>query len=602
MIRARLLTAAALLAILALAAAFRLPRLAQRPMHADEANQAVKAGRLYETGKYEYDATDHHGPSLYWLTLPSLFLSGAKDLAGSQEVAYRIVPVIFGLGLIVLILLLADGLDWPAVVMAALLTAISPALVFYSRYYIQETLLVFFTLAALGCGWRYLRTHGMAWILAAGAAVGMMHATKETWILSAAAAIGAAGLTWGWSRSPEWWVRGAWYVVRGTCWRGSFKNRVRQFLNILAAMVTSRFFLHLLAASLTACLVAVAFFSMFGRNWEGPWKSIYAYSNYFHRGSQQGEHSEPWYYYLQLLFAYRPSKRIFWSEGFIAVLALIGGIHALVCPLSSPRLPLSPSPPLPFSRPSFLPFSASLPRFLTFYTLLLTLIYSLISYKTPWCALSFLMGMILLAGVGTAAILRFLPNWPMKLVAAIVLGIGAGHLGWQAYQLNFDARPLGTVLKTVALKGWRAYELNFDPRYIADPLNPYVYAHTPPGLARLGRQLDRFAQRLPEGQGLWIHVVVPDNYWPLPWYLRKFPADRVGYWFDPAKWEHDLEIKQCPLPDILILSANVESPRLAAKLAAYNDQRIESLRPGVFVRLYVRNDLWPAFLECQGEN
>ena len=116
-----------MLAILVLAAAFRLPRLAQRPMHADEANQAVKAGRLYERGEYQYDTTDHHGPSLYWLTLPSLALSGAKDLAGSREVAYRIVPVIFGLGLIPLILLLTDGLGRPAVVVAALLTAISPA-------------------------------------------------------------------------------------------------------------------------------------------------------------------------------------------------------------------------------------------------------------------------------------------------------------------------------------------------------------------------------------------------------------------------------------------------------------------------------------------
>ena len=198
-----MLFAAAMLAILALAAAFRLPRLAQRPMHADEANQAVKAGRLYETGKYEYDTTDHHGPSLYWLTLPSLAMSGAKDLAGSQEVAYRIVPVIFGLGLIPLLLLLADGLGRPAVVAAALLTAISPAMVFYSRYYIQETLLVFFTLAALGCGWRYVRTRRLAWILAAGAAVGMMHATKETWILSAAAAVGRRRIDLGLVQAPR---------------------------------------------------------------------------------------------------------------------------------------------------------------------------------------------------------------------------------------------------------------------------------------------------------------------------------------------------------------------------------------------------------------
>ena len=63
---------------------------------------------------------------------------------------------IFGIGLIGLLLLLTDGLGKTAVATAALLTAISPAMVFYSRYYIQEMLLVFFTLAALGCGWRYL--------------------------------------------------------------------------------------------------------------------------------------------------------------------------------------------------------------------------------------------------------------------------------------------------------------------------------------------------------------------------------------------------------------------------------------------------------------
>ena len=108
-------------------------------------------------------------------------LSGAKGLADSGEFAYRIVPVIFGLGLIPLIGLVADGLGRMAAVVAALLTAISPAMVFYSRYYIQETLLVFFMLAALGCGWRYIRSRGVGWILAAGAAVGMMYATKETW-------------------------------------------------------------------------------------------------------------------------------------------------------------------------------------------------------------------------------------------------------------------------------------------------------------------------------------------------------------------------------------------------------------------------------------
>ncbi len=546
MSRQGVLFAAAMLAIGVLAAAYRLPGLAQRPMHADEANQAVKAGRLYETGEYQYDTTDHHGPSLYWLTLPSLAISGARDLAGSQQWAYRIVPVIFGLGLIPLILLLADGLGRPAAVMAALLAAISPALVFYSRYYIQETLLVFFTLAALGCGWRYLRTGRLAWILAAGASVGMMHATKETWVLSAAAAVVAAALVWGQKR----WIR------RGDCPRESPLSG------------SQRLGLHILAAVLTACFVAAAFFSMFGKNWHGPWESVIAYANYFRRGSQRGEHSEPWFYYLQVLFAYRPSKRVFWSEGLIAVLALVGGIYSLSSWSTKEDFRDHEGRSLQEAADS----SPDLLRFLTFYTLVLTLLYSLISYKTPWCALSFLAGMILLAGVGAAAILRLLPYWPLKLIAAILLAAGAGQLGWQAYQLNFN------------------------PRFLADPLNPYVYAHTPLPLPRLATQLDCLADSMPQGHDMFVQVVVTDNYWPLPWYLRKFNQERVGYWLDPKAWKRDMT--HFPRPAILILSSDVDCDDLKTFLDGYGGPLYQSLRPGMLIAVYIRKDLWPSYLDC----
>jgi hypothetical protein len=426
---------------------------------------------------------------------------------------------------------------------------------------------VFFTLSAIGCGWQYLRTRRLLWILAAGAAVGMMHATKETWILSAAAAAAAAGLTWGWTRlrdPPPPLPPGEGWGERSPlalCGRGAGGEGTSGPYWRLA--------FHILAAVLTACLVAAAFFSMFGRNWEGPWKSVCAYANYFRRGSQPGEHSEPWYYYFQILFAYRPSKRIFWSEGFIAVLALIGGVDALSRRgIATQRRDPQAGAPRSLQEPP--PASPALLRFLTFYTFLLTLLYSLISYKTPWCALSFLMGMILLAAAGAAAIFRFLPTWPMKLMAAIVLAAGAGHLGWQAYQLNFS------------------------PRYIADPLNPYVYAHTPMPLPDLAARLDCLAERAPEGRNLWIQVVVPENYWPLPWYLRKFNEERVGYWLDAKTWKRDRD--HYPLPAIFILSSDVDCSDIATCLAGYGGPVYESLRPGVLIAVYVRKDLWPAYL------
>ena len=58
--------AGALIVIAVTAAlALRAARLDVRPMHHDEANQAIKFGDLLERGEYRYDFRDHHGPTLY---------------------------------------------------------------------------------------------------------------------------------------------------------------------------------------------------------------------------------------------------------------------------------------------------------------------------------------------------------------------------------------------------------------------------------------------------------------------------------------------------------------------------------------------------------
>ena len=69
--------------------AFRLAWLDLRPMHHDEANQAVRFGQLLETGEYRYDRNDHHGPTLYYLTLPSAWLRGQHDTASLDEWTLR---------------------------------------------------------------------------------------------------------------------------------------------------------------------------------------------------------------------------------------------------------------------------------------------------------------------------------------------------------------------------------------------------------------------------------------------------------------------------------------------------------------------------------
>jgi hypothetical protein len=97
-----------------------------------------------------------------------------------------------------------------------------------------------------------------------------------------------------------------------------------------------------------------------------------------------------------------------------------------------------------------------------------------------------------------------------------------------------------------------------------------------------------------------IHVVTPENTWPLPWYLRKFDPHpwrqeyrSVGYWQDPARWAND--IATLPPPAVIILTPDVQQTVNARLSTAYNQQMMFGLRPEVFVSVYVREDLWQAF-------
>src|SRR5438552_15988559 len=189
-----------LLLALGVAAALRCPRLDVRPMHNDEAVNAIKFGQLWEHGAYKYDPNEHHGPTLFYATLAVARLTSSPDFQHLTETKLRLITVCFGVGLLLLLPLIADGLGRKATVWAAIFTAASPAMVFYSRYYIHEMLLVFFTFLALAAGWRYWRTRKLGWALLAGGAIGLMQATKETFVLALAAMTAALILNCLWSR------------------------------------------------------------------------------------------------------------------------------------------------------------------------------------------------------------------------------------------------------------------------------------------------------------------------------------------------------------------------------------------------------------------
>lgn len=391
---------AAVLTIAAIALATRLVALDARPMHGDEANQAHKTGVLIEDGVYEYDPHEHHGPSLYYLALVSASVRGESTFADTKDATYRIVPVLFSIAAIVLLLLIRDGLGNGAIVWAALFAAVSPATVFYSRYYIQETLLVCFTFALIAFGWRFTRTGHWGWAVATGASVGLMHATKETCVIAFAAMVGAGIVT-----------------VAIERWRDSSPTKPAQ----------PRWNLALPLAVLAAVAVSVTLFSSFFTHPRGVIDSVLTYASYLGRAvasdAQPGGaewHDHPWHYYLALLgYTKKPFGPV-WSEGLILGLAAIGVLASLIRRDASP-----------------------LARFLAFYTLLTIAAYSVIPYKTPWNALSMLQGCTLLAGYGAAALIQAGRFWPVRVVIAAILIAGTWQLGQQAYRANddFNADP-----------------------------------------------------------------------------------------------------------------------------------------------------------------
>lgn len=534
----------ALLLIVALALALRLPHLSHRPLHNDEGVNAAKFNELWTTGKVKYDPVEYHGPTLWYFTLPVIWVSGAKDFASTTVEMYRLVPVIFGIGLILLLPLVSDGLGRIGVLFAALFTAVSPAFVFYSRYYIHEMPLVFFAFASIACGWRYRRSNHLAWAAACGACIGLTYATKETWVLALAAAAASA-------------------VTAATIWRFLIKG-IPQHLHFRKRAVAIGF-----AAFV---IVFFLFFSGFFTQMSAPIDALMAYVNYSGRASGS-IHDEPWNYYLKLLLYWKIKPGPVWTEASIVILAMIGFLLAVlrkhivhpahVSPAHTSSTSTTPgeittTEPKPIF-PSFPPFV----RFIGFYTLFLLIAFSIIPYKTPWCLLGFLHGMILMAGFASGQILHLLPGVVTKSAATLILLAAASHLAWQADRATNNLTD------------------HKHPAYFeASRYNPYVYAQTSTDIVNLVKRLDEIASVAPEGHKISIDVIARD-YWPLPFYLRHF--SNVGYPASPERYRN---------ADVIIGSAE-DGERLSgdsAKIKYVPSQF--GLRPQVLLWVYVRQDLW----------
>lgn len=349
--------------ILSVGAYLRFDQLSKRPFHADEATGARITSARMESGDYRFDPSHYHGPLLSSLAIPICTLRGENRWQDLSKSSLRLLPAIAGTLLLLIPLLGRRRFGDAPMLLAAALLASSPLLVYYSRMFIHEMLLVSFGMAAI-----FFLTRRPVHLLP-GLLVGLMFATKESFAISML----------------------AWTAVGALV---AWENRKSlDSTKCLSFWKTSR-------SAILSSLLAAALISIFcyTDGFQRPEGAIDAVRTFFVYETVAG-HEKPFAYYLQLIALPSKSGGLWWFGTPVLILATFSF-------LSSFREKNSNNPTI---------------RFLAYAAAGHFLIYSLFGYKTPWLACLPWAHVCLLAGFAIAGFPRH--GLPVKTALALLVGI-----------------------------------------------------------------------------------------------------------------------------------------------------------------------------------
>lgn len=513
-----------LLLVFAIALALRGPHLAERPMHNDEAVNGIKFRTLWQGGGYHYDPHEYHGPALPYATYAAAWVRhGGNRQIEPDEITLRLVPLLAGMLLVFVPWLGRGALRSPTMLWGSILTALSPVMVYFSRYYIHELLLVLGTAVLLLAAGRYRGSPRLTWALLAGGGLGLMATSKETFVIPLAAMVGAGVTQCLWRR----WRHELDPQATGAGWKPW----------------------PLATGLVLALAMVVLLFTSFFTNAAGLSDALRTYLPWLDRAGGASPHIRPWWFYGERLLWFHFPRGPVWTEAFIAILGVVGFVSALRKPLSADR-------------------EVAWVRFLGFYSLGLAAAYSLIGYKTPWCALGFWHPWLMVAGAGVAVILESARRTSARLALTVLLLAGSAHLGWEAWREGH-------------FYSWRRQ-------------NPWVFAHTSADLLKLVERLRALAAVHPQGKTMTIKIMAPeDDYWPLPWYLREFP--NVGYYG---------EMPKDPWAPVIVSSVRFQAaletrPERSHLMAGLFELRPQPAGvPPTTFELYVNLALWSDYLKA----
>jgi uncharacterized protein (TIGR03663 family) len=360
----------AAISIFLIAVILRVYDLTLVPLHHDEGVNGNFLVRLVREGKYEYDPANYHGPTLYYFSafVPWLlrFLVGvsARETYGLSTVAIRLVPALFGLGTVWLVFLLRRYIGTVAALSAGLLLAISPGAVYLSRYYIHETLFIFFTLGIVVASLKFYRERNGWYLLVASGSAALLFATKETAMISVIVlliALVMTGLYFQLVKKPS-------PPVKGKKKRQPTEDSFAAFLDEIGGPFNLAIWATL--ALIVFISLNIIFYSSFFTNYP---KGVYDALRTFEFWARTGKdaHVHPWLTYFKWLAK---------QEAALLVLGFVGAVFAVFRP----------------KRPVAL--------FCALWAFGLIAAYSLIPYKTPWLALNFIPPLAIAAGYAIQAI------------------------------------------------------------------------------------------------------------------------------------------------------------------------------------------------------
>ena len=515
------------LLIILFALLIRLLYLGERVFHHDESIHASFTLRLLETGQYSYDPA-YHGPFLFHSTAVIFHFLGINDTTA------RLIPFFFGVAAIPLLFLLKRELGKRGVLWSAFLLSFSPSMIYFSRFFRNDMVIVFCTLATVVGAIRYREN---------------LHSPKRYPYLILAASSLAIAVS---SKENAYLVILMFGAYAGICFLYRFysdwkkeKLSLKKALRLKSSAI-SPFLPEILLSGVLFIFIVMLFYTSLFRYQESLFTIVEKAFSHWMQMHKIQRIGGPSYYYIPILLVYESPIILFGTLGLIRFLKRKNE-----------------------NAPFFL--------FLSYWAIASLMLYSYLQEKVPWLVVHIVLPFGILAG---AYLGEFFPR-------ARENSQHESLLRAEDMSSETDKKPTleikrsrtytlltGILALTLIISLVQCISVNFYRSMEPDEL--MTYAQASPDTRELMEKIEGFDHG-PET--LRMYVVDADNlYWPLPWYLRDY--EKTAYYTEPPVNEEY---------DAIIVPAKYRMYREIPKeeYASYNF----TLRPGREFTLYYNKKL-----------